>query len=215
MMTNGYVHVEETMTLTTNRYATAGWMAIASAALFPTAMVLNWITGIVGIKAFDYRGPVFGPADILFAVFTIFNIYILYQFKRLLNERYQFHDLDIWIPVAIWWGVLFQVGTILVRGLFLLIESASPLAMGLSFAAFMVVFLIVAGIVDIIVAAKLLRARDLLGTPIAVFGYLTMASGIAELTLFLLPLVAFLLLPAAYVTLGVIFLRDPEEVEFV
>jgi len=214
-MANAYVHSENSAAAADKQYTTAGWLAIAMAAIFPTAMILNWVTGIVGMKAFDYQGPVFGPADLLFFIFAIFSIYVLMQFKKLLNERYQFHDLDIWIPISIWWGVLFQLGSVAVRGIVLLAGIESTLTMSLSFLAFMVIFTVTAGIIDIVVAAKLLRAKDLLGTPITMFAYLTMASGIAELTVILLPLVAFLLLPAAFVTLGVIFLRQQEEVEFV
>jgi hypothetical protein len=214
-MANTYVHSENSAAAADNRYTTAGWLAIAMAAIFPTAMILNWVTGLVGMKAFDHKGPVFGPADLLFFIFTIFSIYVLMQFKKLLNERYQFHDLDVWIPISIWWGVLFQVGSVVIRGIVLLAGIESPLTIGLGFLTFMVIFTVTAGIIDIVVAAKLLRAKGLLGTPITVFAYLTMASGIAELTVVLLPLVAFLLLPAAFVTLGVIFLRQQEEVEFV
>jgi hypothetical protein len=73
--------------------------------------------------------------------------------------------------------------------------------------------MITAGIIDILIAVKLLQIRQKLNEMIRAFTYITLVSGLAELSVVLSPL-ALLLLPVSCVILGIIFLRK-EEVEFV
>ena len=197
-----------------NRYAVAGWLSIAQGALFPVALGLQMATGIIGAAAFKYHGPIFGPADLLFIAVTGMSIYTLMKFKQLLNERYSFHALDVWIPVAIWWGVLFQVGSIALRVLVITVWPVSEAANAIVNLSFMGFFLVTAGVIDIIIAAFLLKSRGTFSGKIDAFAYVLMAAGIIELTVILIPLVGFLLYPVSQVILALIFF-EKEEVEFV
>ena len=199
----------------TNRYALAGWLCIVQAAIFPAAMVLSWIQGIVGAKAFDFEGPVFGPADLLFLIFTVLSVYTLLKFKGLLNERYQFHGADLILPIVIIFGVVIMLATTAAKSLVLLNWPVSKAQLVMGSLALMGFMSVVGGVMDIILAAVLLKARESLGQKIAIFGYITLATGIMELTVILFPIVSFLLMPASYITLAVIFLQKEEGAEFV
>lgn len=199
----------------TKPYALAGWLCIAQAALFPAALVLSWVQGVVGVAAFDYHGPIFGPADLLFLLFTAFSIYTLMKFRHLLNERFNYHGVDLLIPLAIAWGVAFQIGTVVVRLVVPMVPGEAPLQAALVGLGFMALFSIVAGIIDILLAAHLIKAKESLTSRIATFAYITLAAGIMELTVILLPVVGFLLVPATYIVLALLFFEDKDEVEFV
>lgn len=196
-------------------YALAGWLSIAQAALFPAALVLSWVQGVVGLKAFDYRGPMFGPADLLFILFTAFSIYTLMKFKHLLNERFNYHGVDLLIILTIAWGVAFQIGSIAMRLIAPIVPGEGAIQSAILSLGFMALFSIVAGIIDILLAASLIKAKEGLTGRIATFAYLTMAAGIMELTVILLPVVGFVLMPATYIVLALLFFEDKNEVEFV
>lgn len=200
--------------MTDHRYALAGWLAIAQAVLFPLAFGLSIVQGIIGLAVFRYRGPTFGPGDLLFIIFTAISVYTLLMFRRLLNERYNFHDLDLLIVIAIWWGILFEISSLGLRALLIAIWPVSELFLTIIYVLFMAVFMITAGIVDILIAVKLFKIKDSLNDLIRAFAYITMAAGILEATIFLSPL-ALILLPVSCVILGMIFLREKEDAEFV
>jgi hypothetical protein len=200
----------------TNRYALAGWLSVVAAAIFPAAMVMGWIQGIIGVKAFHYRGPMFGPADILFIGFTAISVYVLIKLKVLLNDRYQFHGLDLLIPIVIGFNILFQLASIALEGLIISVWPLTEKELTVVYIAFMVIFFVSAGIIDIIFAVLILKAKELLGNKLTLYAYLVLAGGIAELTIILLPVVAFLILPASFIVLATIFLgADKDELEFV
>jgi hypothetical protein len=132
-----------------------------------------------------------------------------------LNERYDHHGCDVILPVIIWFSVFWTISSLMLRILVFAIWPVSPEVFAVVGISFMAFFMISAGIMDIILAATLLKARGTLNAKIDVFAYVVMAKGIAELTVVLAPAVGFLLLPASYVVLGIILLQDREEVEFV
>jgi hypothetical protein len=70
------------------------------------------------------------------------------------------------------------------------------------------------GIVDILIAVKLLKVRDTFGDYIRAYGYISLVAGICEVTVFLVPL-SLILIPASGVVLALIFFRDQEAPEFV
>ena len=91
-------------------YTLAGWLAVAQAVLFPLSIVwgiaeAGIATGLMGIKR-----PFLGPSDLLMVLFTGIAVYTLIMLKKLLNERYDFHDIDLLIIISIWWAILFEVG---------------------------------------------------------------------------------------------------------
>jgi hypothetical protein len=197
-----------------NRYNLAGWLAIAMAVIFPLAFGLGIIQGIIGAGAFGYAGPNFGPSDFLFIIFTGLSVYVLVMFRHLLHEHYEFHELDTLITIAIVWGILFQVGSLLIKGLIIALWPVPETIVGISYLSFLSVAMISAGIIDIVFAVKLFKLADVASKLIKVLAYIGMISGILQVTVILSPL-ALLLIPVSCVLYGMIFFRAKEDVEFV
>ena len=196
-----------------NKYSLAGWLAIIQAVIFPLAFVISIAQGLIGVSVFGYRGPMFGPSDLLFIIFTGISVYTLTMFRKLLNERYNYHDIDLLILLAICWGIVYQISNLALRAWLVLIWPVSSTALSIVYLVFFATTMITAGIIDILIAVKLLQIRQKLNEMIRAFTYITLVSGLAELSVVLAPL-ALLLLPVSCVVLGIIFLRK-EEVEFV
>lgn len=197
-----------------NPYRTAGWLSIAAAILFPLAFLISILQGLIGISRFNYTGPTIGPSDILFIIFTVFTIYALVMFRRMLNERYNFHDIDFLITLSIWWGILFQVISISYRLIMIVLWPVPQLVYTLSSLGILILFFPAGGVIDIIIAARLLRDKGRFNEMINVLAYLNMASGILMATVVLSPL-ALILMPIWWAILGMVFLREKEEAEFV
>jgi len=86
--------IEEGQVMTSQKYSTAGWLAIAYAVLFALSFIIGIMQGVLGASLFGYRGPIIGPADFLSLVSMGMYIYVLLMFRRLLNERYNFTDAN-------------------------------------------------------------------------------------------------------------------------
>jgi len=196
-----------------NRYQLAGWLAITQAILFPLAFVISIAQGVIGIAAFGYRGPVFGPSDLLFIIFTGISVYTLTMFRKLLNERYNYHDIDTLIILAICWGIVYQISSLALRIWVVMIWPVSETALTVVYLVFFAVSMIAAGIIDILIAVKLLQIRQSVNKLVRAFSYITLVSGLAEVSVVLAPIALFLV-PVSCVILGLIFFRK-EEVEFV
>ena len=196
-----------------NKYSLAGWLAITQAVIFPLAFVISIAQGLIGASVFGYRGPMFGPSDLLFITFTGIAVYTLTMFRKLLNERYNYHDVDLLILLAICWGIVYQISQLALRAWLVFIWPVSSTALSIVYLVFFATTMITAGIIDILIAVKLLQIRQKLNEMIRAFTYITLVSGLAEVSVVLAPL-ALLLLPVSCVILGMIFLRK-EEVEFV
>jgi hypothetical protein len=195
-----------------NRYSLAGWVAIAQAIIFPLGILMAIAQGLIGAAVFGYHGPSFGPGDLLFMLFTVMWAYTLWMFRVYLNERYDYHDLDFLITAAICVTVLLQMASFGLRGIaFGLAPIAGTvfIVLYLIFAAFA---MITAGILDILIAVKLLQIRQAGSDLLKAFAYITMAVGVLEVTVILSPL-AFVLVPVYCVILAMIFLGKQEEVQ--
>lgn len=197
-----------------NKYRLAGWLAIVQAILFPMAMVIGIIEAGIAAGVFDIKRPFVGPSDLLMTLFTIIAVYTLIMFRRLLNERYSYHDLDLLILISIWWAIMFQVIGLALNVLIMIIWPVDKMLYVLVFLVFFVSAMVSIGIVDILIAVKLLKEKDIFGEYIRGFGYVTMAAGISEVTVLLAPL-ALILVPISAIVLALIFFRDKQAVEFV
>jgi hypothetical protein len=195
-----------------NRYSLAGWVAITQAIIFPLAIFVSVAQGLIGVAVFGYHGPSFGPGDLLFMLFIAMWAYTLWMFRVYLNERYGCHDLDFLITAAICVTVLLQMVSFGLQGLaFGLAPFAGSafIVLNLIFAAFA---MFIAGILDILIAVKLLQIRQASSDLLKAFAYITMAVGVLEVTVILSPL-ALVLVPVYSVVLGMIFLGKQEEVQ--
>ncbi|MCP4568838.1 MAG: hypothetical protein GY841_14770 [FCB group bacterium] len=197
-----------------NKYASAGWLAIICAALFPIGFVVGIVQSIIGARAFGYSGPVLGPSDLIFLAVTIIGIYVLVVFRRLLNERYEYDGINTLITLAIAWNIIFELGGLALKGFSMVIGTQNEMATIIITISFMAVAMISIGIIDIIIALRLMKIADSLSDLMKTFVYLSLIAGIIEVTVILTPL-ALLLVPVNFVVLGLIFLKEKKEVEFV
>jgi hypothetical protein len=204
---------EENLKMEENQYSIAGWISIAQAVIFPLAFIISVALGVIGLKAFGYRGPMFGPSDLLFLAITAMSVYTLLMFRRLLNERYDYHAIDTLILLAICWGIVYQLGSIALRIWLMMIWPIPEIAMTIISLTFFSIGMIAVGIIDILIAVRLLQIRQTVNELIRAFTYVTMAAGLCEVSVVLSP-IALLLAPVSFVILGMIFLKK-EEVEFV
>jgi hypothetical protein len=187
----------------TDRYSLAGWLAIVSAVL---------LVPEIGLAVF--LGFISSGLDILVAPIHIVNlaigIYILYVFRRLLNQQFHFRATDVLITVLILVNVVFffvgllelAVNTI---GLALLSEHELSLVTMVLFVPF--------SLLTIVFGVVLLKLKDDLFGLLKPYAYTTIASGVCGATIILAP-IGLLAAVAALVMLGMIFLRAKREAEF-
>jgi hypothetical protein len=203
---------ERRLKMNENQYSLAGWVAIAQAIIFPLALFMAIAQGLIGVAVFGYHGPSFGPSDLLFMLFTVMWAYTLWMFRVYLNERYDYHDLDFLITAAICVTIFLQMTSLGLRGMIFLLGSMFETVFIFFYLTFAVVAMVTAGILDILIAVKLLQIRQGANDLLKAFAYITMAVGILEVTIILSPL-AFVLVPVYCVILGMIFLGKQEEVQ--
>jgi hypothetical protein len=197
-----------------NRYSLAGGLAIAQAILFPLAFGMSIVQDLIGKAAFRFEGPTVGPSDLLFIIFTVIGIYVLIMFRKLLNERYNYHGIDTLIIISIWWSILFQISSLVMKAYAIVMGLEPRLILALIYLSFFIVAMLTIGVVDILIAVRLLKIKDKLNDLLRAFAYITIIAGILEASIVLSPL-ALILIPVTCVILGMIFLREKEEVEFV
>jgi len=189
-------------------YALVGWLAIASAILTLPSVALGLLVEVI-------RKPagllLLGPYLTLSLAAMAFSLYALYRLRNLLNDRYQFHDVDHLI-VAIIFGVIALtavgcVGKVAgVLGRALGIRDAVILPFALTMLAVLVVIGIATSILSIVFGVKLLRLQDDLYGLLKPFVWCTIAAAVCFVTLILAPL-GGLVDAAATILLGIIFLR--------
>jgi len=189
-------------------YELVGWLSITSAILLFPAVVL-------GIVLEVSRKPAIliflVPYVLLIGLSMGLSLYALYRFKGLLNDRFQFHDVDNIIKaILILGGVMGVVATgAKVLGTFARIRVDDPIAL-LPMALGAVVFFAIVGlplaILSIVFAVRLLRLKDDLFGLLKPYAYTTIVAA-ALFATFLLAFLGFFLDAACSVMLGIIFLR--------
>lgn len=197
-----------------NKYKLAGWLAVVQAVLFPVSIVIAVIEAVAAAELFGIRRPFVGPADLLMVLFTVIAIYTLLMFRRLLHERYQYHDLDLLILISIWWAIVFQVVGLGLGVLTTILWPVDKVLFAVIYLVFLTGAMVTIGIVDILIAVKLLKVKENFSEYIRGFAYVTVASGICEVTVLLSPF-ALVLIPVSAIVLALVFFRDQQEVEFV
>ncbi|MCC6963346.1 MAG: hypothetical protein IT585_08850 [candidate division Zixibacteria bacterium] len=207
------MQAEEMVVSTSNRYLLAGWMSIIAAVLFPLQFIVGIVQGIIGARTFHIKGPIVGPADFLGLISTALAVYVIIMFRQLLHERFRYHGVDLLITISIWWLIGFQVLGLMLKTMLLLTNLPELMQIVMMLGLFSVAMVTV-GIVDIMIAVRLLKLREQMSDLLAAYVYLTLAAGILEVTILLSPL-ALILVPITSIILGVVFLREKEEAEFV
>jgi hypothetical protein len=173
----------------------AGWCSITNALIAIPSLAMSWF-----LEAVRGIGPRLSQAVLTVVGLGLF-LYVIYSLRRLLNGRFKFYDVDIYISLMIWGNVFLATTSLLALGTNKL-ESFMEI---LTVAA-----LIVFGILSIMFATRLLRLAGNLYGLLKAYCYTTIMSGIFLVTVFLLP-VAILAGAVADVILGVIFFRAAEQ----
>lgn len=172
-----------------DKFQTAGWLAIAMAVLSIPSFIMDFLSG------WQFLAKVLG------IVSTVLYIYVYLRFKDVLNDLYEFYDVDTYILIFIWTAVIFGIIN-LFRS-----PSLSPMPSdGLGILAFIVLFAFV--IITIVFNIKLFHLQDAYG--IKPYVYTGIAGAICMATIILFP-IALVLSVVQDVILAMIFFRAAKE----
>jgi len=205
--------VAETIQPSGNRYSLAGWLALSQAVLFPLSIIVGIAQAIIGERAFGMDGPFVGPADFIGVFMTVIGVYVLVMFRRLMHERFDFNGIDMLITAAIWWLVIFEIGGISLK-LFMMVIPFAKVVEAVIMLCFFATGMVVVGIIDIMMAVRLMKLKEEMSDLLIAYVYITLAAGIAEVSV-VLSFVSFILFPIASVVLGLVFFKEKEQPEFV
>lgn len=182
------------------RYAVAGWLAIASACIFLPAFFLSLLHDVGGV-------PGLAPFIVLLGgLQTAFSVYATYQFRNLLNEHYDFHEVDNLIMILI----IAQIAITCVATLgrifpgYKIPAAITMMALGVSMA--------IIGIMFSVRLLRLLKSNATLHGFLKPLAYLNIAGCICVLTLIGAP-IGLIIFALCDVILGLIFLKGKEEVQ--
>ena len=183
------------MVITKKQLDFAGWCSITNALIAIPSLAMSWF--LETAKGIEPRLS----QTILTVVGLGLFLYVIYSLRRLLNDRFKFHDVDIYISLMIWGNIVLAAISLLSLGTGKLESFMETLT---------VAALIVFGILSIMFATRLLHLSGNLYGLLKPFSYTQIVSGICLVTVFLLP-VAILAGAVADVILGVIFFRAAEQ----
>jgi hypothetical protein len=183
------------MTITKEQLTLAGWLSITNAIFAIPSIAMSWLLDTIG-----GAGAKLSQAILTLASLGLF-LYVIISLRKLLNYRFQFHEVDLYISLLIWGNVILAAFSLLALG-------------SLGFEWFMTILSIVSflifGILSIMFATRLLRLPVNLYGLLKAFCYTTIASGICFITVFLAP-VGIIVGAVADVILGIIFFRAAEQ----
>ncbi len=183
------------MSLTKEKLHLAGWVSVANAIFTIPAIAMSFF-----LESMEGTGARLAQAILLVVGLGLF-VYILSSLKQLLNSRFRFHDVDIYISYLLWGNVslsLFHLLSLVNKEF----ESAVGILSILAYIFF--------GILSILFAHRLLRLPYSLYGLLKPYCYLTIVSGACFITILLLP-VGILVGAITDVILGIIFFRAAEQ----
>lgn len=189
------------------------WPAVAAIALAILTPVY-WLHALASTGGADldtYVRAGLGPGDLVFLLIGALSVYVYLSLKRILADHQNYHALDVPIAILVGLCVLFYGGVVTLAGMAAVVPGidlavALPLLSVLCSVAF--------GVVDIVIAALLLRDRAELPQLLLAFAIVNLIVGLLELTVFL-AFAAIVVLPIAVLILAAHFLREPEVIEIV
>jgi len=188
----------------TNEYALAGWLAITAGAITLPMFVLGFGLEIISKRAPEIISLFLVPYLLLSVLHTIFSIYAFLRFKRLLNKKHDFHEVDGLIT-AIVIGVII-IALLAYPGKVLTVLGIFDLQMTLIFVVGIIMLAVVTGILSLIFAIKLLNLNSNLNGYLKPYCYVTIVAAACFMIFIAAPL-GLLLDAAGNVILGLIFLK--------
>jgi hypothetical protein len=185
----------EPMTMTKGQLTLAGWLSMTSAIFAIPSIAMSWLLEEMGGEG----------ARLSRAIMTLVNLglflYVNISLRKLLNYRFKFHQVDIYISMLIWGN--------LVLAAFSLLALGSPQFEWIH-NILSIVSSIIFGILAIMFGTRLLQFPGNLYGLLKPFCYTTIASGICFITVFLV-LVGIVVGAVSDVILATIFFRAAEQ----
>jgi hypothetical protein len=183
------------VSLTREQLNRAGWVCIANAIFTIPAIVMSFF-----LESMEGTGPRLAQAILIVVGLGLF-VYILSFLKQLLNSRFLFHDVDIYISYLLWGNLSLS--------LFHLLSLVSP-EFEWAVAVLSILAYIFFGILSLLFSTRLLRLPYRFYGLLKPYCYITIASGVCFMMVILLP-VGIVVGAVTDVILGIIFFRAAEE----
>ncbi|MBN2414502.1 hypothetical protein JXO52_01600 [bacterium] len=157
----------------------------------------------------------YGPVWLLFRTvvslgLALLYVYILYSFRRLLHEQYNFHGADTVIAVFAW---LSLAGEVLDKGSEL-VALLNPEIKWYMAGLRVLVIIIPIGIIMIMYGLRMLKMGDAVSHILKLYSYSLVGTGICMVSVILLPF-ALILGLVMDILLGMIFFSAADDAEFV
>jgi hypothetical protein len=183
------------MTITEGQLNLAGWLSITNAIFAIPSIAMSWFLDTIG-----GAGAKLSQAILTLVSLGLF-LYVIISLRKLLNYRFQFHEVDMYISLLIWGNVVLAILSLLSLG-----SGRIDFAMNI----LSIISFIVFGILAIMFATRLLRLPGNLYGLLKPFCYITIVSGVCFITVFLSP-VGIIAGAVTDVILGIIFFRAAEQ----
>jgi hypothetical protein len=171
--------------MNTNRYATAGWLAIAGGIMTLPLMATGLIMDIAFQKS-AYMNPVFATLYLgFYVVQVVFVLYAFYRFKIYLNRELSFRKTDLLILILIAGMILISSVGLIGR---IVTWAGAPEPVQAMFVASLFTIGLPLGILTVIFGIKLLDLKEGASRLMRPYAYLNIAGGICFATFLLAPL---------------------------
>ncbi len=196
--------------MTEKSYTIAGWLSIALAVFLPLLFAVGLAENFIGKHMMGIADSGFGFEKLATAVIAAVIIFILLMLRKLLNERYRFTKANRVITFAIIWYIVFTLGSFVMIFFADTTWPAPDTTSLIALITFWIVSMTSLGIIEIFLGLRLLRIKEKKNELIKVFAFVTLGTGVLELTVVLSPL-ALVLMPVWCVTAAMLFLREKDE----
>ena len=202
-----------------NKFGFAAISAVILAVLFPA----YWFNQILNVSVSGGEGlyqDVTGlnPADLVFLLIGVLNIFVYLSLKSFLNERHAFNGADAPLLLLAATSAIYVFGSLAMDALMHFYGAELQLpwhkyTFDINTIA-LLVSSIVFGVLDIILGIVLFtRAREF-SNILRAFAIVILIQGFFELTVVFSP-ITFVIFPVALILLAILFTREPETLELV
>ncbi len=183
-------------------YTLAGWLAILQAVILLATTGVDLFVKIMSLSGSGYIQLIIG----FHVVGKLLAIYVLFMFRRLLNERHNFHKADTLI-----YGLIFCYAAaplIGAAGLVLDPQLSSMNALTIIYGIY-----VLSSLISIVYAIRLLKLESNLSGLLKPYVYSTIASGVCGATLVLGGFGSVIFM-VSLILLGMILIRAKSEPEY-
>ncbi len=200
-----------------NDYALAGIAALVLAILFPSLMVYE----LINYDAQSWKDMLvdtreWGLSHYLFIMAGMLAIFVLYNFKKILNEQQNFKSLDVLLWILMILSAVFHIVLVIAEAYVgaSQITADQSMNVGIGLAGMSISVLIAFGIVDIVVGVVLIINRSKLPNILTALGIVSIIQGVFEISIILMGL-AIVSFPIYMIILAIYLLSKPETIEVV